>query len=266
MIRSIEAYPDYLVAGNILELSAKSQVVDLPSNAGMALLIKSNSYKPVMLLDKAANVAVMNFLENESSRQFAVQGNTYLAEKLTAGPSLEDFMARTHEMFRTSLIDPFREICQDMKTGMVALRGDVQEVKSELTTIRQQTDQNSNSINILSKQIERITLTRRRGFKDSDVLLWIQVVIRHYGGKCPCCQETKIVDEHGFRIRDVSEKDHANGAHLNKKEDGWIICLSCHNKKTISGNFSKEWRPAFEVFQNRLSAMPNHQYFLPKVA
>ena len=92
MIRTIEAYPDYLVAENIVEISTKSQVVDFDSNADLALLIKSNSYKPVMLLDKAANVAVMNFLENESSRQFAVQGNNYLAEKLTAGPSLEDFV------------------------------------------------------------------------------------------------------------------------------------------------------------------------------
>ena len=37
-----------------LEISSKSQPIDLYSNAELALLVKSNSYKPVMLLDKAA--------------------------------------------------------------------------------------------------------------------------------------------------------------------------------------------------------------------
>lgn len=46
MIRAIEAYPDYLVAENIVEISAKSQVIDLSRDADLASLLKSNSYKP----------------------------------------------------------------------------------------------------------------------------------------------------------------------------------------------------------------------------
>jgi len=274
MIRGIEAYPDYLVAENIVEISAKSQAIDLSRDADFASLLKSNSYNPVMLLDKAANVAVMNFLENEASRQFAVQGNNYLAEKLTAGPSLEDFMAKTHEMFRTSLVEPIREMCQSMKTGLQELRsevrgdlnkvsGDIKEVRNEVTDLRQQTDKHENSIKMLSYQMTKQLSSRRRNFSGSDINSFVYVIANHYDGKCPCCQKNKILDKNNKLIIMASEKDHAHGRHLNKKEDGWIICIECHDNKTNYGNFSKKWIPAFDVFQIRLADMQGFQKPLP---
>lgn len=43
MIRNIEAYQDYRIAQNILEISSKSQVIDFNSDSILDLLIKSNS-------------------------------------------------------------------------------------------------------------------------------------------------------------------------------------------------------------------------------
>lgn len=265
MIRGIEAFIEYCVAQNIVELSAKSQVIDLSSNSNLDLLIKSNSYKPVMLLDKPANVAVMNFLENEASRKFAVQGNTYLAEKLTAGPSLEDFMARTETMFRENLVTPFREICQDMKAGMVGLREDVLGVRNDVSRIEQKTNDNSNSIKSLGLQVDKIMASRRRGFKNEDIASYVRAIDRYYSGNCPCCHETKVVDN-GLMIKGMAEKDHFYGRHLNKKQDGWIICIHCHNKKTQSGKFQKTATPAFDQFQTMLENMPNHQESIPGIA
>lgn len=271
MIRSIEAYQDYRIAQNILEISSKSQPIDLYRDAGIASLLKSNSYNPVMLLDKAANVAVNNFLENEASRQFAVQSNTYLAEKLTAGPSLEDFMTRTESMFKESLINPLREVFHDMKAGMLAIRGDVSEVKADISEVKSEVgglkshvQRMDNVIRLHGLQMDRLTASRRRGFPSSVISSYIRVIAVFYNGTCPCCQQTVIVDN-GCLIPGKSEKDHFYGRHLNKIDDGWIICLDCHAKKTQSGRGCQHSTPAFNQFHNRLNSLPGIQPEIPGI-
>jgi hypothetical protein len=271
MIRSIEAYQYYRIAQNIIEISAKSQVIENISNPDLGLLIKSNSYKPVILLDKTANVAVMNFLENEASRQFAVQGNTYLAEKLTVGPSLEDFMMRTESMFKESLINPLKEVFHDMKAGMLAIRGDVSEVKadifeikSEVSGLKTNVQYMGNVIRLHGLQMDKITASRRRGFSSSIIQSYIRAIAVFYNNNCPCCQQVVIVDN-GLLIPGKSEKDHFHGRHLNKLEDGWVICLDCHIKKTHSGRFCQKSTPAFNHFHDRLSSLPGIQPEIPGI-
>lgn len=83
LIRSIEAYPLYVENSDIVELTW-DQVKNDSSNAEIASLIKTNSYKPVMLINATAQVALTHHLDDAVSKQASVNANRQVAQLTTA--------------------------------------------------------------------------------------------------------------------------------------------------------------------------------------
>jgi hypothetical protein len=77
LVRSIEAYQSYIDAGDIIELLWEDCKQD--GNAEIALLLKSNSYKPIMLINATAQVALTHHLDDEVSKNASVNANRQVA-------------------------------------------------------------------------------------------------------------------------------------------------------------------------------------------
>jgi len=70
LIRGIEAYGKYVEAGDIVE-ATWDETKD-SSDAEIASLIKSNSYKSIMLINATAQVALTHHLDDEMSKNASV--------------------------------------------------------------------------------------------------------------------------------------------------------------------------------------------------
>lgn len=70
LIRSIHTYPDYIERGDIVEVKYGSTDSKLES------LLKSNSYRPIMLISATAQIALTHHLDDEISRQVSVGVNS----------------------------------------------------------------------------------------------------------------------------------------------------------------------------------------------
>lgn len=92
LIRSIEAYPIYVENGDIVELEW-DRVKHDSSNPEIGLLLKSNSYKPIMLINATAQVALTHHLDDEVSKQASVTVNRH-ASRVTSHPTLPHQQAK----------------------------------------------------------------------------------------------------------------------------------------------------------------------------
>lgn len=86
LIRSIEAYPNYIEKGDIVELNW--QVAKQITSADFAPVFESISYNPIMLINATAQVALTHHLDDEISKQVSVSVNTNATKEKT--PSIEN--------------------------------------------------------------------------------------------------------------------------------------------------------------------------------
>lgn len=92
LIRSIEAYPLYVESGDIAELTWEKVKADLtdpnsgsvsvfsdPDTGSLKALFHASRYQPIMLINKAAQVALTHHLDDEVSKQVSVAVNRHAA-------------------------------------------------------------------------------------------------------------------------------------------------------------------------------------------
>lgn len=87
LIRGIEAYGKYVEAGDIVE-ATWDETKD-SSDAKIASLIKSNSYKSIMLINATAQVALTHHLDDEMSKNASVNVNRHVAEQVRPKTALQ---------------------------------------------------------------------------------------------------------------------------------------------------------------------------------
>lgn len=87
LIRRMETYSIYLKEGDIVELEWKD--VKESSDANLASVFKSNSYRPLMLISAAAQVALTHHLDDEVSKNASVAINRQAVEAAKS-PRLRD--------------------------------------------------------------------------------------------------------------------------------------------------------------------------------
>jgi hypothetical protein len=87
LLRSIPAYDDYRQTGAIVELEWMALKRDQPQLCGyLQPCFQATGYRPLTLLNGAAQAALNNFLDNEISRQMAVTTNTAIARHMAKKP------------------------------------------------------------------------------------------------------------------------------------------------------------------------------------
>jgi len=87
MIRKIDCYDRLVANGDIIELNM--QVVDLSTGLVFKPLMKSNSYKPLLLISPTAQKEIEHFLDDEASKDSAVKSSAVSAT-LDGGYGMED--------------------------------------------------------------------------------------------------------------------------------------------------------------------------------
>jgi len=107
----------------------------------------------------------------------------------------------------------------------------------------------------LQTSAQEILLGSRRHFSAGTRGL-LAAVLRDppYGGLCPCCGETPVLDAAGLPVPGA-EFDHAFHRGLNKPEHGWLVCQPCHREFTRGGYLVRFARiDRFRAFQAAVSA------------
>lgn len=80
----------------------------------------------------------------------------------------------------------------------------------------------------------------------------ISVVARYYGGKCPCCLETLIVNSAGPpRALATLEFDHWLSKSNNAENATWPVCGKCNSELRNIDHKNNHVAPHFQSYQNR---------------
>jgi hypothetical protein len=79
LIRSIESYQDYIDRGDIVELSWNQAKI---TGLDFKPVYESISYKPIMLINSTAQIALTHHLDDEISKRMSVAINTKFAEDI----------------------------------------------------------------------------------------------------------------------------------------------------------------------------------------
>lgn len=90
----------------------------------------------------------------------------------------------------------------------------------------------------------------RKDFPAQVQYAYLQTVRKHFGGLCPCCAATRILDASGNKL------SHCHFEHWYSRDkvglsDGWATCSDC-NQRLEDTEFWDSKRGAFEAFQRML--------------
>jgi hypothetical protein len=91
LIRSIRAYPIYVQTGDIVEL-IWAEVKEI-TDGNLPSVMKSNAYRPIMLINATAQIALTHHLDDEISKEVSVAVNTKAATKVIKEKSVS-FLSR----------------------------------------------------------------------------------------------------------------------------------------------------------------------------
>ncbi|HEX8928778.1 MAG TPA: KilA-N domain-containing protein [Actinomycetota bacterium] len=112
-------------------------------------------------------------------------------------------------------------------------------------------------LKLLVVSAEEKALAHRRDFSEgSRATIRAVVAGEPYGGQCPCCGSTPVLDAQG-RPADRAQYDHLLHRGLNRPEQGWLICGGCNTWLTKGGHLARLMRQrevrAFQdaVFEHR---------------
>jgi hypothetical protein len=113
-----------------------------------------------------------------------------------------------------------------------------EEVRNEFSNVHQRLDE----------------IQTRRNLSEATKANHCRIVSIFYSGKCPCCQDVRIIDECGFKIPNILEYDHW----LSKTQPGlsqtWPVCKSC-NTELKKQDVKAAARSFFETYQKRRSQL-----------
>ena len=95
---------------------------------------------------------------------------------------------------------------------------------------------------------EKARLPKPRRFSDEDERICYLVVHLEFGGKCPIDRTTRLTDDKGKRLPDVSDLDHWHGPQYNSIENALPVALAVHKKLTSDPDFRAANAPTFQHF------------------
>jgi len=114
-------------------------------------------------------------------------------------------------------------------------------------TLFEQNKQIAENVIYLRERIDEMVPRRQRFSKEiQDV--YCLVVKTRYHRNCPCCFRMVIVDDNGWRVRDVLEYDHWFANHRTSVDEGWAVCAECNRRLENDAQYKEEKRPNFLVF------------------
>jgi hypothetical protein len=112
-------------------------------------------------------------------------------------------------------------------------------------------DRHAADLTALLVSAQDLLLGRRRPFGPRARALIRAAVDREpYFGRCPCCCLVRVLAEGGRQVLAGAEFDHFFHCGLNRPEQGWLICESCHAELSKGGYLARSARlPEFRAFQ-----------------
>jgi hypothetical protein len=118
-----------------------------------------------------------------------------------------------------------------------------------------QTTQETKRI-VLSTQNDVIEVKKTQAFRRVEVSsetleLHIKCLHERRHGICPCCESTRILDEHGAKLSEFVI-DHWYSRKKNKPAETWPVCSDC-NQKLESSEFRKAHQDQFGAYQSILA-------------
>lgn len=156
--------------------------------------------------------------------------------------------AKLFDKNNSELDDPIALIVGLLNDGKAEWR----RIKTEMIKICQSLEGLKDNHEKLTSRVFQIEDWSRKSFPPSTVKIFISVVQKYFGNRCPCCGESQILNGAGIKNGDF-EIDHFKGPKRNKITEGWPICIECHKRLTY-GYLSRDGWPeqAFKAFQMRV--------------
>ncbi len=76
----------------------------------------------------------------------------------------------------------------------------------------------------------------------------ISCILTWYEGKCPCCRETRIIDENGKPFP-VCNDEHFVNRHENALDKTWLVCQDCNQRKSTGKLVHTDVEALFKAYQ-----------------
>lgn len=95
---------------------------------------------------------------------------------------------------------------------------------------------------------EKARLPKPRRFSEEDERICYLVVHLEFGGKCPIDRVTRLTDDKGRRLKDISDMDHWHGPQYNSIENALPVSLAVHKKLTSDPDYRAANAPTFQHF------------------
>jgi len=126
-----------------------------------------------------------------------------------------------------------------LRSDVDVIRTDVAEIKEDVSWLKHVTKPHPRSITKLTKEIHIAAITVM-------------------GGHCPCCGQSRVVDDKGNQLP-FSEFDHFYQNSMPNAEHSWLICRPCHADLS-TGRVPRHQREAeFRAYQQKRLRLPGVQ-------
>lgn len=132
---------------------------------------------------------------------------------------------------------------QRLTDNVVTVGGQITEVKADVTKL-------GHKVADMSTQLDEIqeSIVIRKHLKEETKRKHVQVVHEYYGGRCPCCRKTRIVDDYGIKLINL-HFDHFFMRSERCVSKTWAVCNEC-NASLRDGDKRREKTNQFTAYQD----------------
>lgn len=166
-------------------------------------------------------------------------------QELESRPAID--LAAPMAAMMAAITDLTSTVNANLAAHGMAIRG----IQSRVDAVEHKVDAGFNQVNSRFDDMET-RLARRANFSEYACRLFRLVAHRFYAGRCPCCQETPILGQHGEPLPDVLRYDHWNGKQHNMISNGWAVCVACNRALE---RHRHERHLAFQLFHQHLNRL-----------
>lgn len=146
---------------------------------------------------------------------------------------VEHYFRSTEQLPSTHLVG--HEIAAGIREGL----------KQGLEPLEKKVDEGFAEVN---QRIDR--LEKRRELTINTRRQHIDTILDFYGGRCPCCESIRIIDQFGNKLPAAND-EHWEGPTKNRPHETWIVCRKCNIDLRDSHKFKLDKRTRFDSFQQR---------------
>jgi hypothetical protein len=135
--------------------------------------------------------------------------------------------------------------------GCAEVTREVKKVTTEVGKLGNRVGSIEGKLDELRYEVESSTRRRRKDLSATTKRNHIDTVGDFFSGKCPCCGERHVLDEHWNKLT-TAHWDHWFAPHRHGPQETWLVCSEC-NQLMKNHRARNERQTFFDAYQLRLN-------------